>query len=128
VRKRMVVRYADGRVAKGFSNDFYPTKDGFQLIDRFTDESSFVRLADLKAVFFVKSFDTDGLIRMRDDIERVGLGRKLRVRFLDGEEILGFSTTYSPDRKAFVLFPGDPDSNHEKVVIVTSATESVEWV
>jgi len=126
VRDRLVVRYVDGRVVKGYCNDFYPTKDGFPLTDRETGGEVLVQFADLKAVFFVKSFDTDGQMRPRDDIERFGLGSKLLVRFRDGEELLGFSATYSPDRRTFVLFPGDPDCNSQKVVVTLKATESVE--
>lgn len=128
MRNRLVVRYLDGRVAKGYSSDFYPTKDGFPLRDRGTGDEIEVRFSELKAVFFVKNFDTDGTLRPRDDIERFGLGRKIRVRFHDGEELVGFSSTYSPDRRTFVLFPGDPDSNSQKVVIASQATERVEYV
>lgn len=128
MRDRIVVRYLDGRVAKGYSSDFYPTKDRFPMTDRETGERIEVRFADLKAVFFVRSFDTDGQLRPRDDIERFGLGSKLLVRFLDGENLVGFSSTYGPDRKTFVLFPGDPDSNSLKVVITLDATESVEFI
>lgn len=128
VRDRLVVRYLDGRVVKGYTNDFYPTKPGFPLTDRESGELTEIRFADLKAVFFVKDFDTDGEIRPRDDIERFGLGRKVRVRFSDGEELVGFSTNYGPDRRNFVLFPGDPDSNSVKVVIPLEATEAVEYL
>ena len=123
-----MVRYLDGRVAKGYSNDFYPTKDGFPLTDRETGEEIGIRFDELKAVFFVKSFDTDGRFRPRDDIERIGLGSKLRVEFLDGEELIGFSSTYGPDRRTFILFPGDPDSNSQRVVINVQATRSVERI
>lgn len=123
-----MVRYLDGRVVKGYSNDFYPTKDGFPLTDRETGAVIEIRFSELKAVFFVKSFDTDGKVRPRDDIERFGLGRKISVHFHDGEELVGFSSTYEPGREKFVLFPGDPDSNSQKVVITTLATESVEYL
>lgn len=126
MRERLVVRYLDGRVIKGHSADFYPTRPRFPFVDRETGEELEIAFDDLKAVFFVRSFDTDGQVRPRDDIERFGLGPKLRVRFKDGEELVGFSSTYSPDRRNFVLFPGDPDSNSLKIVVVNAATESVE--
>jgi len=122
----MVVRYADGRILKGITYDFYPTQERFVLTERVTGEEIEVLLADLKAVFFVKNFDTDGELRPRDDIERFGLGRKIKVRFRDGEELVGFSSTYAPDRRTFVVFPGDPDCNSQKVVVTAKAVEAVE--
>ena len=96
------------------------------MTERETGQEREIEFAELKAVFFVKDFDTDGQLRPRDDIERFGLGPKLRVRFRDGEELIGFSSTYGPDRKTFVLFPGDPDSNSHRIVVCVGATESVE--
>jgi len=124
----MVVRYLDGRVVKGHCNDFYPTKDRFVVTERGTDQEIEVSFADLKAVFFVRSFDTDGALRPRDDIDRYGVGRKLKVRFRDGEEMIGFSSTYGVDRKTFVLFPGDPDCNNRRIVIAVNSTESIEYI
>lgn len=126
MRERIVARYVDGRVSKGFSHDFVPTREWFHLADRETREAHVVQLADLKAIFFVKSFDSDGRLRARDDIERFGLGPKLKVRFSDGEELIGFSASYRPEQRTFTLYPGDPDCNHTRVVVISAAAESVE--
>ena len=128
MRNRLVVRFADGRTVRGFSYDFRPTQKSFRLALADSEDAIDIRLEELKAVFFVKRFDSDGSMRARDDIERFGLGPKLRVRFRDGEVLYGFSASYRPDLKAFAMVPGDPDSNSQKVVVVTRATESVEYV
>jgi Family of unknown function (DUF6982) len=122
----MVVRYLDGRILKGFSYDFYPTQERFVLTERETGQEIEVPFADLKAIFFVKDFDTDGAVRPREDIERFGLGRKIKVHFRDGEDLVGFSSTYAPDRRTFIVFPGDPDCNSQKVVVTAKAVDSVE--
>ncbi len=124
----MVVHFADGRTVQGSSFDFRPTQDSFQFVHVDSVDTVEIRLEELKAIFFVKHFDTDGTVRSRDDIERVGLGPKLRVRFLDGEILQGFSASYRPDLKAFSLVPGDPDDNNLRVVVIAQATESVEFV
>jgi hypothetical protein len=124
----MVVHFADGRTVRGFSHDFRPTQDRFQLSLADSGDTLEIRLEDLKAIFFVKRFDSDGVIRPRDDIERVGLGPKLRVRFLDGEVLYGFSAAYRPDLKAFAMVPGDPDNNSQQVIVIAGATDSVEYV
>ena len=53
---KVVARYADGRVIKGFTQDFFPNKDCFHLIldDNRRTVEVFVRR--LKAVFFVRDF------------------------------------------------------------------------
>jgi hypothetical protein len=122
----MVVRYLDGRVAKGYSPDFVPAGDRFQLTDRETGAVEEVRFAELKAVFFVRSFEGEPLRRPRDDIERVGLGRKICVHFHDGETLIGFSASYRPDRSVFVVHPGDPDNNCLQAVILRQAVREVE--
>ena len=124
----MVVHFADGRTVRGFSYDFRPTQDSFRLTLADSADTVEIRLEELKAIFFVKRFDSDGVTRPRDDIERVGLGPKLRVCFLDGEVLYGFSAAYRPDMKAFTMVPGDPDNNSQKVVVIAQSTESVEYV
>jgi Family of unknown function (DUF6982) len=126
LRRKMVVRYLDGRVAKGFSPDFIPTGDRFQLMDRLTGDVEEILCAELKAVFFVQSFDGDADRRQRDDIERVGLGRKIRVHFRDGETFTGFSASFRPDLAAFVVYPGDPDNNCLQAVILRHSVARVE--
>jgi hypothetical protein len=59
---KVVVHYADGRVAKGHTGDFNPGHPTFTLApvgDGASSEPVTVRLADLKAVFFVKDFAGD---------------------------------------------------------------------
>lgn len=126
MRRKMVVRYLDGRVAKGYSPDFVPTAERFELTHAGDGAVEEVRCAEVKAVFFVRSFAGDPKRRPRDDIERVGLGRKVCVHFRDGETFLGFSADYRPDRVAFVVHPGDPDNNCREAVILRGAVSRVE--
>ena len=58
---RTVVRYADGRVLKGYSWDCDPKKPSFHLVaaeDR-AGAGTEVWVKDLKAVFFVRSFEAN---------------------------------------------------------------------
>jgi len=58
---KVVVRYTDGKVVKGFTQDFLPNKDRFHLhpAERTPGEAREVLLKELKALFFVKDFDGD---------------------------------------------------------------------
>jgi len=59
---KVVVRYADGRIIKGYTQDFLPTKPSFLVrpidIDTSIDPVE-VLIRDLKAVFFVRDFVGD---------------------------------------------------------------------
>ncbi|MDH3306804.1 MAG: hypothetical protein OEO77_04725 [Acidimicrobiia bacterium] len=125
--QNIVARYQDGSVLKGTSTDFFPNRDQFHLHLESGDQQV-VLIKDLKAVFFVLSFDGDPDDRGREDVERTGLGRKIRVDFKDGETMHGYTSGYSPDRNAFFVFPADPASNNERVFVITAATSQVVFV
>ncbi len=64
----------------------------------------------------------------RDDADRNGLGRKVKVTFKDGETLHGYTTGYAPDRHAFFVFPADPASNNDRVFVINDSTSEVEFV
>jgi hypothetical protein len=125
---RVVVHYSDGLIIKGFLPDFDPSRESFALIRREAadgDAAMQVRLAELKAVFFVEDFDGQPGYRERQEFLSTNTGRRLSVLFTDGEVLLGTSLTYHPSRKGFFLFPGDPLSNNDKVFVVAAAVTEV---
>jgi hypothetical protein len=129
MRSKLVVHFLDGRLIRGSSPDLFSNKPTFHVTDSETSETKEVHLAELKGVFFVKEFTTVGAERHRRyDLERAGLGRRVRVQFHDGEVMEGYTNGYSPDRLAFFLFPPDPEDNTERVLVVTKATSQVKLV
>ena len=56
---KVVVRFSDGRVQKGTTEDFFPNRPSFHLRPLGTSETQDVRCKELKAVFFVKDFAGD---------------------------------------------------------------------
>jgi hypothetical protein len=128
---KLVVRYLDGRVLKGHTLDFSSTKDSFHLIP-LDDPSSpvEVRLAQIKAVFFVKDFMGQREYDERSEFDgsHPVMGRKIQVTFNDGEVLAGTSEVYMPNRKGFVLFPADRRSNSEKVFVVNSSVREVKFI
>ncbi len=87
-----------------------------------------ISLADLKAVFQVKSLVGDSQRQDRQEGDRPGYGKKMRVVFKDGEEIVGYTNGYAPERPAFFLIPVDPDSNNNRVLVVNRFVEQVAFV
>ena len=88
-----------------------------------------VRVRQLKAVFFVKTFEGDpervdvgGFI---DGPQETPQGRKIAVRFRDGEFTCGYTMSWSPDRDGFFLFPADPGSNNDRIYVLLSGTDEI---
>lgn len=130
VGSAVVVRYVDGRVLKGTTHDFAPLKSNFHLTDRDkpTARAVDVSIGELKAVFFVRTYDGNSKhVETRDLAHAKGQGRKILVTFTDGEVLGGFTTGYSKDKQGFFVIPVDPNSNNSRVYVVTTAVKKVEW-
>lgn len=128
---KVVVRYTDGRIAKGTTLNFDVKKPGFLLRPLGaleTQELLTIRLNELKAVFFVRDFAGDPDYTERKEFDRPLTGRRMAVRFADGERLVGVSLTYDEARDGFFLFPADANSNNERVYILKNAVVAVERV
>jgi len=129
---KVVVRYADGRVVKGMTQDFFPNKDRFHLRSDTTasEEPAEVLIRDLKAVFFVKDFDGKPDYNERKEYNNgdKAQGRKVEILFVDGEKLVGSTLGYDPNRLGFFLFPVDPESNNMRVFAVTAAVKNVRYI
>ena len=126
---KVVVRYIDGRVIKGTTLNFDPQKPTFslRLHDAPTSEERVpVRLSELKAVFFVRDFAGNPDYNDSKDFVRPLTGRRMAVRFADGESLVGASLTYDETRDGFFLFPADSQSNNERVYVLRNTVVAVE--
>ncbi|MEE8139135.1 MAG: hypothetical protein V3T81_09760 [Thermoanaerobaculia bacterium] len=124
----VVAHFVDGKILKGHSDDFFPNKPTFHIAEVESGNVTEVEISQLKALFFVKTFEGNKDHEENKEAERAGLGRRIKVRFKDGEILVGYTSGYSPDRAAFFLFPADPQSNNERIFVVTAATEEVAFV
>jgi hypothetical protein len=127
MRNSLVLHFADGTIRKGTTDDFFPNKDLFHFTANDSGEVDEIRVATLKAIYFVKSFEGNPVYQENADMERVGFGKKICVHFKDGEIQLGYTQGYSPNRLGFFVFPCDPDSNNERIFIVSTATTKVNF-
>lgn len=128
ISAKIVVHFLDGRLLKGISEDPFSGGETFHLKELVTNESVAVEIAELKGVFFVKSYQGDPSYQESYDEEVGDLDTKLSVRFRDGETIIGLSKGYSPDRTHFWLYPADPRANTEGILVNTLATEAVKVI
>jgi small nuclear ribonucleoprotein (snRNP)-like protein len=128
MQNQIIVRFTDGKILKGTTADLFPNKTVFHLKDKDSGSTLEIDIFYLKAIYFVKNFEGNSGYQEKDDIERVGLGKKIKVLFKDGETLIGYTQGYSPNRDIFIVFPADPDSNNEKAFVVTNATSKVSFI
>ena len=132
MQNKIVVRYQDGKLRKGFTNDFFPNKDLFHLVPMDAPPGSKpedVRIPELKAVFFVKEFGGNPGYKDKPEFDATKpvIGRKIQVTFKDGEVMLGTTQGYQPGRPGFFVVPADPQSNVERCFVITAATKEVKF-
>jgi Family of unknown function (DUF6982) len=126
---KVVAHYVTGKIVKGTTQDFFPNRPSFHLQPVTGGAAEEIRIKDLKAVFFVKDYvgvstrkDLRGFVAAPAETSQ---GKKIAVRFQDGELFCGFSLSYSPERIGFFMFPADPGSNNLRVFVVRDATASI---
>jgi hypothetical protein len=131
-RNRVVVHFKDGRVLKGYTHNFTALKETLHLTsehDKDTENIYEISTADLKAIFFVKTFEgnKDYVEKKRfDEVDNPDLrGMKVKAEFSDGEIIRGTSLGYSRERKGFFLVPVDPQCNNERIYVLADALEDL---
>ncbi len=124
----VVVRYLDGRVIKGTTFDFSPTKPVFHIQQAGGEGVSEVDIKDLKAVFFVKDLEGKPDYAERKVIPeepKRGKGVPIAVLFKDGELLAGYTLGYNPGGQGFFVIPLDPDSNNIRIYVVRSSVDDV---
>ncbi len=126
---RVVAHLLNGKLVKGTTQDFFPNRPVFHVLTLEGGAPLELRTKQIKALFFVKDFAGDGGRRdLRGFIEAPGetaQGKKLAVRFKDGELLCGYSLTYSPERDGFFMFPSDAGTNNLRVYVLSAAAAEI---
>jgi hypothetical protein len=129
---KVVVHYLDGKVERGYTTDFQPNKEAFHLVVKDNGEKSIlVKILNLKAVFFVKKLN--GLSKTRSKTKRNFeeikdkklIGKKVTVKFTDGEILCGLTLGYSANRRGFFFTPIDTEGNNERIFAVLNAVKDI---
>lgn len=129
---KVVIRYKDGKVLKGFTKDFFPNKMifHFQPQEQTAGESVMVKVVEMKAVFFVKDFtgNADFVERNQFNEGDRPTGRKVKIIFYDGEVLVGTTMGYEPKRIGFFMIPSDSESNNLRVFVVNDAVKEFHYL
>ncbi len=131
VENKVIVRYRDGRMIKGYTHDFKANREIFHVTDvQYGGKVIEVSTSSLKAVFFVKTFEGKKDHRSGNEFSMEGLknvpGLKVKITFSDGEVMYGSTLGYTPERKGFFIFPADKESNNDRAFIIVDSTDEIE--
>lgn len=137
--ERAVLHVRAGKLLKGLLTDFTPTADTVHLQSE-TEPGKApieVKVADLKAIYYVRSLTGNKQYKKKRYFGSIETpGKRIMVRFKDGEILCGFIegglpwkdgflTATDPNLKGFFIYPADPAGNNTKVFVVTTAVEDV---
>jgi hypothetical protein len=127
--QRVVARFRNGKVVRGYTNDFHPSKTHLHLTpDHNGGETMFLAVSQLKAVFFVRDFEGDPSRVDRSEFDNAQHGRKVEVAFEDGEVLRGTTLAYRADGSGFFVSPADAGSNNMRVFVSPGATLHVKFL
>jgi hypothetical protein len=127
---RVVVRFADGQVVKGYSREFTAASSHLSVWPepRATDAGrSEVPLDQVKAVFFVRDFAGTPEYVEDPDAPATRHGRRIAVTFADGETLVGTTLNYSAASRGFFLHPVDDRSNNIRVFVAKAFVKKVRF-
>jgi hypothetical protein len=128
--QKMVVRFLDGTILKGYSQDFHPSRALFSLwptIDARPADRVIVPMQKLKAVFFVRDFNGNANYIERRTFTEAAHGRRIEVTFHDNEVVAGTTLNYRPDAGGFFVNPTDPASNNTRIFVLAGAVRRVRF-
>lgn len=128
MRHKVVVRYRNGNIVKGLTSDFAPNRTSFTLeqVPPAAGGPVTVSIDDLKAIFFVHSFE--GNREYHEQKLRVPegtIGRRYLLTFTDGETMRGTALGVNLSRYGFLLFPADPGSNNKRIFVMHAAVKEL---
>lgn len=132
-KEKVVLNFLDRRIMKGHLEDFSPQENRIVLLDQSSQKRT-VALDELKAVFFVKTFEGNKGRRESKAFVGSSSGKRVLVRFKDSETLVGYLEGDVPWKKGFFLEtkkggfslkPVDAGSNNYKVFVVATSVEEV---
>jgi hypothetical protein len=124
--QKVVARFRDGRLVRGYTADFHPSRPQLHLsAEPHSNDTLILQLSQLKALFFVRDFAGDQNRVDRHDFGDASQGRKVAVTFHDGETLLGSTLSYRGDGHGFFVHPADPRSNNLRVFVAPGSTQQV---
>ena len=133
--RKVVLRFVDGRLIKGHLDEFSPQADSVSIEEESGAKQRF-GVDELKAIFFVRTFEGDKTRSEKKSFEKENPpGKRVFVKFKDGESMVGYVEGKVPWEKGFFLEPAkgkgfflvpvDDASNNAKVFVIAQSVWEV---
>jgi len=128
--QKVVVRYSEGQILKGYTQDFHASRPHFTLFSASSpaaDDAVIVPLVRLKAVFFVRDFAGNPDYVECHETADPQHGRRIEVTLNDNEVIVGTTLNYRSGGQGFFVTPIDPLANNIRVFVVAQSVRQVRF-
>ncbi|MEK6581595.1 MAG: hypothetical protein AABY50_02665 [Nitrospirota bacterium] len=135
---KVVIRFNHGKLLKGYLKKFSQDSRTILFEEAGVDSIQEISVQELKAILFVRTFEGDKKYREKKKYEhRQRKGRKMFVKFKDGESMIGYLEgdmpwekgffISKPDEKkaGFFLMPADEGSNNIKVFVIGASVKDI---
>jgi len=109
---QVVVKFLDGRLQKGWIDDFRPQSG--KVVIKSAEGKNEIILSGLKAIFFLRE---PTAIPVREETLKPG-GTKVQVLFADGEEITGYTYAFKHQEEGFFLYPILKMDSNERIYVI----------
>ena len=129
--RQVVGKYRDGRLIRGYTNDFSPMNPYLHIFPTpHAERSEFVSMVQLDALFFGRD--------ARDAAEEIdepagpdlvpAQGRKVAVPLPNGTEMIGAARSYSRSSSGFFVESLDEESGTPRVFVTAGGVRSIRFV
>jgi hypothetical protein len=129
--QRVVVRFVDGKLLRGYSNNFHPDAAHLHLspdVNCAPGDRLFVPMTLLKAVFFVRDLAGNAEHVDSNCFDHTPRARKVEVTFRDDEVMIGSTLNYKPQGQGFYLIPANSRGNNQRVYVVLAAVRHLRFL
>ena len=124
-KNKVVVRLKDKTLLKGKISNFSQSLDSFE-VELLNGNMEIVDIDNIKAIFFVKSFEGNKKHQYKYKDELLWEGDKLSLTFADGEKVVGYTQHLDfISHKGFLITPADVNGNNKRIYASKSAIDSM---
>jgi hypothetical protein len=126
---QVVGRYRDGRLVRGYTSDFSPSRTYLHISPVPGDDvAQFVSLIQLDALFFVR--DARAAVSGEEGTPpgSAPRGRKVALALPNGSELIGSTLNYTADGSGFFIHPLDSQSGATRVFVTQSGIRNVRFL
>lgn len=129
--QEVVGKCRDGRLVRGYTNDFDPSKAYLHVSSSpLAEQAQFVPMTQLDALFFMRDAGQPGRgeLDMEETATAANFGRKVAVTLPNGQELIGSTLGYDRDNTGFFVHLIDTHLGTTRVFVTQSGIRNVRFL